>query len=324
MDELRCSVIFAMHHKAVAVMVTLDPRRSNQYALRMANSSTPGRVPGLAELAPRYDAVLCDVWGVLHNGVASFEQARAALTAFRDQGGTVVLITNAPRTSSFIVEQLLELGVPASCYDAIVTSGDVTRELLVAHGPARLYHIGSDQQLTLYDGLPLTLSTAADADIISCTGLRDDLHETPDDYEAELVALAARNLPFICANPDLVVERGHQLVYCAGALAARYAALGGATFVAGKPHAPIYAAALAKVEAVRGKAVPRDRVLAIGDGAPTDLAGAFRQDLDVLFVTGGIHSGHFGPTDRPEADAVHRFLIAEGLGAAAFVPGLVW
>ncbi len=290
----------------------------------MANSLLPGPVPGLAALAPRYDAVLCDVWGVLHNGVSSFAGARAALSAFRAGGGTVVLITNAPRTSHYVVEQIAELGVEADCYDAIVTSGDVTRAILAAHAPARLHHIGNEQQMSLYDGLDLTLVGADEADVIGCTGLRDDLHETPADYEAELAALAARGLPFVCANPDLVVERGHQLVYCAGALAARYQALGGQTFVAGKPHAPIYDAALERVDAVRGRAVPRDRVLAIGDGAPTDLAGAFSQKLDILFVTGGIHAGHFGPNDKPETAAVHRFLAAEKLGAAAFIPGLVW
>lgn len=290
----------------------------------MANSSAPGRVPGLAELAPRYDALLCDVWGVLHNGVASFAAAREALSAFRDGGGTVVLITNAPRTSRFVIEQIAALGVEPGCYDAIVTSGDVTRGLLAAYAPARLHHIGAERDVTLYDGLALTLSDAAAADVIGCTGLRDDTRETPGDYEAELAALVARGLPLVCANPDIVVERGHQLVYCAGALAERYAALGGTTAVAGKPHAPIYEAGLARIAAIRGRELARERVLAIGDGAPTDLAGAFRQNLDVLFVTGGIHAGHFGAAAEPDAAAVHRFLATEGLGAHAFLPSLVW
>ncbi|HWJ75353.1 MAG TPA: TIGR01459 family HAD-type hydrolase [Kaistia sp.] len=290
----------------------------------MANYSAPGPVPGLASLAQRYDAVLCDVWGVLHNGMVSFPPAREALAAFRAAGGTVVLITNAPRTSPFIIEQIAELGVAASSYDAIVTSGDVTRALLAEKAPARLRHIGPAQHLTLYDGLDLPLSSVEDAEIVCCTGLRDDIHETPEDYEAELAALAARELPMICANPDIVVERGHQLVYCAGALAARYSALGGSTAVAGKPHAPIYEAALERAAAIRGGPAARDRVLAIGDGAPTDLAGAFRHDIDVLFVTGGIHSGHFGPADAPDIAAVHRFLADEGLGATAFLPALTW
>ncbi len=313
-----------MHNLDPPLLVALDPCCSNQYALRMANSSTPGRVPGLAEIAPRYDALLCDVWGVLHNGVDSFAGARTALETFRAGGGTVVLITNAPRTSPYVIAQIAGLGVGSECYDAIVTSGDVTRDLLAAHAPARLRHIGPDIHLSLYDGLDLTLVSPDEADIVSCTGLRDDDHETPDDYQAELAALAARGLPFICANPDIVVERGHQLIYCAGALAERYAALGGTTSVAGKPHRPIYEAALARVAEIRGAPVAENRVLAIGDGAPTDLAGAVRQNLDVLFVTGGIHAGHFGPADTPDADAVHRFLVAEGLGATAFLPGLCW
>jgi len=290
----------------------------------MANLSTPPPVPGLSALADAYDVVLCDVWGVVHNGVTSFPEARAALRAYRERGGTVVLITNAPRTSHFIVEQLGVLGVERDAFDDIVTSGDVTRALLAERGPARFHHIGLERDLTLYEGLGLTRVGPDEAEVVSCTGLRDDLVETPADYEAELAALAARDLPFVCANPDIVVERGHQLVYCAGALAARYAELGGRTFVAGKPHAPIYDAALKRAAAILGRPVDRARVLAIGDGAPTDLTGAVRQDLDVLFVTGGIHSGHFGPIDQPDAGAVHLFLEAEKLGARAFVPGLRW
>lgn len=290
----------------------------------MANLSTPPPVPGLSALADAYDVVLCDVWGVVHNGVTSFPEARAALRAYREHGGTVVLITNAPRTSHFIVEQLGVLGVERDAFDDIVTSGDVTRALLAERSPVRFHHIGLERDLTLYEGLGLTRVGQDEAEVVSCTGLRDDLVETPADYEAELAALAARDLPFVCANPDIVVERGHQLVYCAGALAARYAELGGRTFVAGKPHAPIYDAALKRAAAILGRPVARERVLAIGDGAPTDLTGAVRQDLDVLFVTGGIHSGHFGPIDQPDAGAVHRFLEAEKLGARAFVPGLRW
>lgn len=290
----------------------------------MSNSQSPPRVSGLSALAPHYKVVLCDVWGVLHNGLRSFEQACDALARYRATGGIVVLITNAPRSSEYVVEQIAGLGVDADSYDSIVTSGDVTRGLLAERGAIPTLHIGLERDRTLYNGLDLQLVDAERAEIVSCTGLRDDESETPADYDAEFAALVARGLPMICANPDLVVERGHKLVWCAGALAERYASHGGATFVAGKPHHPIYEAALRRASDVHGVPFAKSDVLAIGDGAPTDLKGAFREGLDVLFVTGGIHAADFGPADDPDADAVHRFLLEERVGARAFVPGLVW
>lgn len=290
----------------------------------MTNSTSPSRVTGLAALAAEYSAVLCDVWGVLHNGVSSFQPACEALSRYRAAGGIVVLITNAPRTSRFVVEQIASLGVAPDCYDDIVTSGDVTRVLLAERSPAKILHIGDVRQQSLYEGLDLTMVDADAAELISCTAPRDDEHESPDDYDAEFAALAARGLPMICANPDIVVERGHKLVWCAGALAERYRHHGGTTFVAGKPHRPIYEAALRRVAEIKGAAIEKTNVLAIGDGAPTDLAGAYQEDLDVLFVTGGIHAADFGPAHDPDSDAVHRFLADRQLGARAIVPSLVW
>ncbi|MCX5520522.1 TIGR01459 family HAD-type hydrolase [Kaistia defluvii] len=290
----------------------------------MTNTTSPIAVSGLSELAAQYRAVLCDVWGVIHNGVRSFAPACDALARYRAQGGTVVLITNAPRTSHFIVEQMGTLGVSPDCYDAIVTSGDVTRALLVERGSAKTFHVGSEREKTLYDGLELQFVGEGDAELISCTGLFDDTVETPDDYAERFAAWHRRGLPMICANPDIVVERGDRFVWCAGSLAERYKAIGGTSYVAGKPNAPIYEAALKKAEAIRGGPIARDAVIAIGDGAPTDLRGACDQNLDVLFVTGGIHSASFGPTESPEATAVHRFLDEKNLGARAFVPHLTW
>ncbi|MCX5497342.1 TIGR01459 family HAD-type hydrolase [Kaistia dalseonensis] len=290
----------------------------------MTNSISPPRIAGLSALSPLYPVLLCDVWGVLHNGVVSSPPARNALLRHREAGGTVVLITNAPRLSPFVVEQISDLGVEPECYDAIVTSGDVTRALLAARGPVKTLHIGTDQHLTLYDGLDLELVEADAAEIISCTGLYDDEQESPDDYDAMLKSLAARGLPMICANPDIVVERGHKLIWCAGALAERYRSFGGTTFIAGKPHAPIYDEALTQAARIRGDAIARERVLAIGDGAPTDLKGAYSQGLDVLFVSGGIHAASFGPAANPDGAAVSRFMSEEKLGARAYLPSLVW
>ena len=290
----------------------------------MSNSTAPPRIAGLSALAANYPVILSDVWGVVHNGVRAFAEAGAALARHRAAGGVVILITNAPRLAPHIVAQLDQLGVDRAAYDDIVTSGDVTRELLARRHGGKVLHIGTKVHLPLYEGLDLSLVSGDDADIISCTGLRDDEHESPDDYDAELRLLAARDLPMICANPDMVVERGEKLVWCAGALAERYRSFGGRSEIAGKPHHPIYEAALARAAAIAGRPIERAEVLAIGDGAPTDVKGACAEGLDLLFVTGGIHAGNFGPLDRPDDAAVGRFLAAEGLAARAFVPRLEW
>ncbi len=288
-------------------------------------ASAPLLVPGLSALAHQYKGILSDVWGVLHNGVAAFEQAHEALTAYRQEtGAPVVLITNAPRPNAPIREQLAELGVPLSAYDDIVTSGDVTRDLLMQNSGKKAFKIGPDRDFPLYEGTGVTLSGEEDAQIVCCTGLFDDDTETPDDYRDMLKRLADRGLPFICANPDIVVERGDRLIWCAGALARLYEDLGGPVQIVGKPHAPIYKAAVERLSAVRGEAVAAQEILAIGDGLPTDIRGADSQGLDVLFVTGGIHAADFGPVDTPDETLIRRRLAEEGLSARAAVPRLTW
>lgn len=287
--------------------------------------SAPLLVPGLAALAPAYSGVLCDVWGVLHNGVAAFENAHKALSTYRKEtGGSVVLITNAPRPSAPIHTQLASLGVARDAYDDIVTSGDVTRDLLTANAGSTLFHMGPDRDLPLYEGTGVVLGSEKDAQIISCTGLFHDETETPDDYRDRLAALVERGLPMFCANPDIVVERGDRLIWCAGSLARLYEDLGGTVSIMGKPHAPIYQAALTRLDKLRGGPVEKQRVLAIGDGLPTDIRGAVSQDIDVLFVTAGIHAADFGPSDAPEEHLIRRRLAEEGLRARAAVPRLTW
>ena len=291
------------------------------------NASAPLLADGLSSLASGYKAILCDVWGVLHNGMAAFEPAHKALRAFREEaGGTVVLITNAPRPAREVREMLLNtFAVPVEAYDDIVTSGDVTRELLSEHAGKTVLHLGPGRDHPLYTGLNFTVTEDADtADLISCTGLYDDTNETPDDYRDLLEKLQARGLPMICANPDIVVERGDKLVWCAGALARLYEDLGGSVSILGKPHAPIYDAALARVEKARGEKVEKDAVLAIGDGLPTDIRGAVSQDIDVLFITAGIHGADFGPSDAPEERLIRARLTEEGLRARAALPRLWW
>jgi HAD superfamily hydrolase (TIGR01459 family) len=277
------------------------------------------RVAGLKELAANYDALLCDVWGVLHNGVAAFAPAVEALQRFRSDSGRVVLITNAPRPHGPIRRQLRELGVPDDAYDAVVTSGDVTRAVIAERPGAKVLHIGADRDASFYEGLDLSLVEEAEAELVSCTGLFDDTAETPEDYRPLFERLERRGLVMVCANPDLVVERGDTLVYCAGALAALYKEMGGEVVLVGKPHAPIYVAARRLAAELGGS-----RLLAIGDGLPTDIRGACDNGLDALFVTAGIHAADFGPEDDPDPALVAARLRAEGLSAVAFLPRLAW
>jgi HAD superfamily hydrolase (TIGR01459 family) len=288
--------------------------------------SAPLLVEGLRTLAPTYKGILCDVWGVLHNGVSAFEEAHKALRTFREEaGGKVVLITNAPRPAKQVGEMLAGLGVPDGTYDDIVTSGDVTRDVLVAQGTKTLLHIGPNRDQPLYHGLEATFTmNDAEAEGISCTGLENDEVETPDDYRERLQKLADRGLPMICANPDIVVERGDRLIWCAGALARLYEDLGGEVSILGKPHAPIYDAAMQRLAKLAGEEVAKEDVLAIGDGLPTDIRGAVSQDLDVLFITAGIHASDFGPSDAPDEHLIRRRLAEEGLRARAALPRLWW
>lgn len=290
----------------------------------MANTPHPPATPGLSDLAPRYRALLCDVWGVIHNGVAAFPEAGEALAKFRAGGGRVLLITNAPRLKRHVIDQLDEFGFPRAAYDDLVTSGEVSRDVLRTRPGANVFHVGPERGLALFEGLDVRLTDVAAANLIVCTGLFDDETETPPDYDRQFAVWLARRLPMLCANPDLIVERGNKLVWCAGALAERYAGLGGETMVIGKPHAQIYAGAFARLAKVLGEGMDKASVLAIGDGLETDVRGAVREGIDVLFVAGGIHAGQFGERDRPDAGSVGAFLANAGLGARAFIPKLIW
>lgn len=286
---------------------------------------SPSLVPGLSALADRYDAVLCDVWGVLHNGIAAFPGAPEALIEYRRGGGKVVLLTNAPRPAGPIHEQLARLGVTREAYDDLLTSGDVTREMLKARPERRIVHVGPDRDLALYEGLPHVLVDDMQGEVVVVTGLTDDTRETPDDYRDRLRAFAERRMPMVCANPDLIVERGNQRVYCAGSLARLYVEeLGGEAALIGKPYAPVYEEAQLRITALTGRPFDPQRVLAIGDGLATDIRGAFNQNLDVLFVTAGIHGVDFGPLGTPDPARVEARLIAEKLAVTAMTPWLVW
>jgi HAD superfamily hydrolase (TIGR01459 family) len=286
--------------------------------------AAPSLTENFSTLAGGYDAVLSDVWGVLHNGVAATPPACDALTRFRSQGGTVMLITNAPRPGEVVTHFLDKVGVPRSAYDGIVSSGDVTRAVMAARPDKAVFHIGPERDLPIFDGLGLDFVTREQADYVVCTGLRNDEVETPESYRAELGELRRRRMFMLCGNPDLVVERGEKLIYCAGALADLYGTLGGEVFYAGKPHRPIYDLALERVAALRGGAPARQRVLAIGDSIRTDLKGATEFGIDCLFVTAGIHAEELGDRHDPNLAALNRIFADAGIAPKAVARRLAW
>jgi HAD superfamily hydrolase (TIGR01459 family) len=276
-------------------------------------------------LAKAYDVLLSDVWGVVHNGIAAYGPACEALTRFRARGGTVILITNAPRPGIAVRRILDRLGVPHDAYDAITSSGDVTRGIVERRLGDNVFHLGPERDHSIFTGLDVKFTPFESADYVVCSGLFDDTIETADSYRDMLAAMRARSLFMVCANPDIVVERGDTLVYCAGALADAYAALGGEVLYCGKPHAPIYQAAMATALAAHGGAtVPFERVLAIGDSVRTDLKGAAAFGLDSLFVTSGIHAEEYGGRDTPDLEALNAIFTAGGVMPKAVMRGLRW
>src|SRR5215468_9111694 len=214
-------------------------------------SSPPPLTRHFSALVPAYDVVLCDVWGVVHNGVTATIESCDALMRYRSQGGTVVLITNAPRPGEVVMGFLDRLAVPRSAYDGIVSSGDVTRAVVASRAGQSVFHIGPERDLPIFEGLPVSIAPIERADFAVCSGLFDDTTETPQDYDGVIADLRRRGLLMVCANPDVVVERGEHLVYCAGAIADRYAAAGGDVLYAGKPYRPIYEQALATAQRLR-------------------------------------------------------------------------
>ena len=282
--------------------------------------TAPALLDGLSEIADRYDAILCDVWGVVHNGRESWPEACEALTRFQETRGPVVLISNAPRPSQAVLPQLEQLRVPRSAWSWFVTSGDATRAALAERAPGPVWVIGPSRDEVLFDGLDLRRSGPEDAAFICCTGLEDDDTDTPADYVERLAGPASRGLEMICANPDRVVQKGDSLIYCAGAIADVYERLGGSVVMEGKPYPPIYALALREA----GDPEP-GRVLAIGDAVATDVKGASAQDIDCLWVAGGIHTeelaGEGGALDPVKAEAL---LTREGTRARYLAPRLRW
>ncbi|CAK9039397.1 Bifunctional riboflavin kinase/FMN adenylyltransferase (Riboflavin biosynthesis protein RibF) [Includes: Riboflavin kinase (Flavokinase) [Durusdinium trenchii] len=277
-------------------------------------------IDGLQSLAEQYDALLCDAWGVIHNGVELFPGAGEAMLKFREQGRAIVILTNAPRPSSIIPAQLDRLGLPREAYDAVVTSGDATRAEIERRLPAPAYRIGPEKDDPLFEGLNIEFAPLEDAKFIICTGLRDDHRETPEDYREVLSRAAGRGLPMVCANPDIVVNWGGRMIWCAGALAEVYAGFGGDVVYGGKPHAPIYRLARAAIANALGAVPDKSRILAIGDGLNTDIFGANKEGVDALFVAGdgGVHDG------AADAETISRRLDEVGAHAMGYAKVLQW
>ncbi|MEO8421055.1 MAG: TIGR01459 family HAD-type hydrolase [Hyphomicrobium sp.] len=259
----------------------MPPATSQNPAIPLINSIAP--------FAGATAAWLVDIWGVIHNGVRPFMDACDACTRYREGGGIVVLVSNSPRPHHGVAAQLDGLGVPRASWDTIVTSGDVARTLIAAYAGRSIFHIGPERDLATFAGLGVVRVTPDDAEAIVCTGLFDDERETPDDYAAILKQCLARGLPMICANPDVMVERGGRMIYCAGAIARAYAALGGEVAYAGKPYAPIYALTFETLEKLQPGSADKARLLAIGDGIGTDIAGAAEAGVRSVFVASGVH-----------------------------------
>jgi len=259
------------------------------------------RIAPLSELIDRYDGLLCDIWGVLHNGEAAFGDAVDALCKTRASGRVVILITNAPRLSRDIYPQLARLGIPTEAFDSIITSGDVIAQLIAKQPDAPLFHFGPERDQSVLEGLRNPIVDHPDAKLCLLTGPLDDTIETTDVYLSVLEQMRENAVEMICANPDLVVRSGNRMVICAGSIAQRYAQLSGKVSFAGKPEPTIYDEALRRAAALTGRDIPKSRLLAIGDGLATDITGAADNGFDAYFVAGGIHAREFGKLNAQEA-----------------------
>lgn len=270
------------------------------------------------EVAGRYRAVLCDVWGCYHDGITPFPAAVAALRAVRRAGGIVVLLTNAPRPAASVQSFLDAMGAPRDSYDAILSSGAACQRALADGSVGQRFHyVGPDRDLHMLTDVGRAPVPVAEADAVLCTGLEDDARESPDDYAGRIAEWTARGLPMLCANPDIVVDRGTQRLWCAGALARAHEAAGGRVVWFGKPHVPIYAQAFALLGEIAGETVPAEAVVAVGDGIATDVKGAADCGIDCVFVTGGLAAAEVGEDpEHPDPRRLEAWLAAHGQAPA--------
>jgi len=278
---------------------------------------------GFSALAANYDAAFCDIWGVVHNGVAPHPSAVDALTRYREEGGKVILVTNASRPGPQVAQMLDDMGITDKVFDSIVSSGDVTRDLVRAYSGHIIHMVGPRMDHPLLDGLKIALGEPDEAAAVLVTGL-DAYGETPDDYRDRLKTWLDHRLPMICANPDITVEVGDTMEYCAGALAEIYADMGGKVEMAGKPHPPIYDVAFKRLAEVAGPGLDRRRIVAIGDAARTDALGAARFGIDFLFITGSLHAAELNAFEGAEEEKVIEAVAPSQVHLVGYMPRLAW
>jgi len=269
----------------------------------------------LDEIAGDYSTLLCDLWGCYHDGIRPFPAAVAALQRYRRRGGRVLLLTNAPRPAASVRRFLDAMGAPADSYDAIMSSGEACQRAIASGTHGRQFHyVGPSRDVHMLTDTGREPAPLDRAEALVCTGLRDEETETPEDYAADIADWVARGLPMLCANPDIVVDRGHMRLWCAGAIARDFAAAGGEVIWFGKPHATSYEQSFALLAEMAGAPVPRDSVLAVGDGIATDVKGAVDYGVDACFVSGGLAAREVGSDpEHPDTARLARWLEAEGI-----------
>jgi len=282
-------------------------------------------VASLSDIAAPYRAAFVDLWGCVHNGYQPFDGAVSALRRFRESGGVVVLLTNSPRPHPSVKTQLDKIGVPMDCYDAIAASGDASQSALLAGDVGqKVWHLGPERDLGFFNTLPkgagISRVPLDQAEGIVCTGLFDDETETPEDYRGQLLLAKTKGLKLLCTNPDIIVDKGETRIFCAGALAALYTEMGGESLYFGKPHPPVYD--LARQVLNRFGTISDHEILCIGDGINTDIKGAIGEDLDSLFITGGLARAETGTTDQPDPEKLTSFLNQAQLSPTFAIGGL--
>ena len=274
-------------------------------------------ITSLAEISDRYDALFCDLWGCVHDGLTPFADAIRAMQSFRAKGGTVMLVTNAPRPHAPVRKQLQRIGVPNNAYDGIATSGDSARAAMFRGAVGQnIYFIGQPHDQDFFSPLELvegpktiTQVTLEEAEGIVCCGPFDPLADLQE-MQPQLLFAKSKGLKLLCANPDIVVDRGNTREWCAGALAKLYTEIGGESLYFGKPHSPIYDLARLRLNTL-GKSIPDSRILCVGDGVLTDIDGALGEELDSLFITGGLAARETKTVDQPEPQALEAYLTQE-------------
>ena len=276
-------------------------------------------VNALSDISTQYDALFVDLWGCVHNGVRAFDAANKALIEYRTGGGIVVLVTNSPRPRAQVEQQLADFGVARDAWDSIASSGDSARSALFLGAVGqKIYFIGTDAELPFFEPLkliddPIQISHVPieEAEGIVCTGL-PTADGTPDDVRAALRYAKQKGLKLLCANPDIIVDRGDKREWCAGAVAQAYNEMGGTSLYFGKPHAPIYDLARRRLSAIR-RNIPDDRILAIGDGITTDIQGAIGEGIDSLFITGGLAAKETATVTQPDPEKLSQYIVEKQL-----------